>query len=54
MTNNTIAAHIDSTVNGVAYYTDANGTFGSQASADGALFSTTTNGSLTFGTLPVP
>ena len=48
------AANLETTTtNAIAYYTDTVGTFGSKASADGALYATSTNGTLTFGTLPV-
>lgn len=50
----TSAANISTTINAVATYTDANGTFGTKASADGALYATSTNGTLQWGTLPVP
>lgn len=46
-------ANLTTTANAVAYYTDAAGTFGSKASANGALYATSANGALTFGTLPV-
>lgn len=45
-------ANITTTANAVAYYTDTAGTFGSKASANGALYATSANGALTFGTLP--
>ena len=45
-------ADLTTTTNAVAYYTDAAGTFGSKASANGALYATSANGTLTFGTLP--
>ena len=45
-------ANLTTTANAVAYYTDAAGTFGSKASANGALYATSANGALTFGTLP--
>lgn len=47
------AANITTTVNAVAYYTNATGTFGSKASANGALYATSANGALSWGTLPV-
>lgn len=46
-------ANLTSTANAVAYYTDTMGTFGSKASANGALYATSTNGALQWGTLPV-
>ncbi len=47
------AADITTTTNAIAYYTDANGTFGSLASGNGALYATAANGTLQFGTLQV-
>ena len=47
-----IAANITSTTNAVAYFTDAAGTFGSKASSNGALYATTSDGELQWGTLP--
>ena len=47
------AADITTTANAVAIYTDANGTFGTKATSNGAAYATSTNGALTFGTLPV-
>ena len=46
-------ASITTTANAVAYYTDTNGTFGSKASANGALYATSANGELSWGTLPI-
>ena len=46
------AANITTTANAVAYYSDANGTFASKASANGVLYATSTNGSLQWGILP--
>ena len=48
----TTKANLTTTANAVAYYTDTAGTFGSKASANGALYATSANGALTFGTLP--
>lgn len=45
-------ANLTTTANAIAYYTDTAGTFGSKASANGALYATSANGTLTFGTLP--
>lgn len=47
------AANVSSTSNSIAYYTDSVGTFGSKASANGALYATSTNGTLQWGTLPI-
>lgn len=47
------AADITTTANAVAIYTDANGTFGTKATSNGAAYATSANGALTFGTLPV-
>ena len=47
------AANLTTSANAVAYYTDTAGTFGSKASANGALYATTANGALQWGTLPV-
>lgn len=52
-TSRASAAALSTTANDVAYYTDTNGTFGSISSADGALYSTTANGALQWGTLPI-
>ena len=46
-------ANLTTTANAVAYYTGTDGTFGTKASAKGALYATAANGALTFGTLPV-
>lgn len=46
-------ANITTTTNAVAYYTNTSGTFGTKASANGALYATSANGSLNWGTLPV-
>ena len=46
-------ANITTTANAVAYYTNTTGTFGSKASANGALYATAANGALQWGTLPV-
>jgi hypothetical protein len=46
-------ANITTTANAVAYYTDAAGTFGTKASANGALYATAANGALSWGTLPI-
>lgn len=51
--HDTYAAHISSTTNAIAYYTDNYGTFGTHASQDGALYATTENGTLHWGTLPI-
>lgn len=48
----TTAANITTTANAVAYYTNTTGTFGSKASANGALYATSANGALQWGTLP--
>ena len=48
------AANLTTTANAIAIYTDTAGTFGTKATANGAAYATTTNGALTFGTLPVP
>lgn len=47
------SANINTDINAVAYYTDAAGTFGSKASTNGALYATSANGALQWGTLPV-
>ena len=47
------AANITSTANGVAYYSNTNGTFANMASKNGALYATDTNGTLYWGTLPI-
>lgn len=49
----TSAANLTTTVNAVAYYTDTTGTFGTKASANGALYATSANGTLNWGTLPI-
>lgn len=49
----TAAANITTTTNAIAYYTNTTGTFGSKASANGALYATSANGTLQWGTLPV-
>jgi len=49
----TISANLTSTTNAVAYYTNTTGTFGSKASANGALYATSANGALQWGTLPI-
>ena len=49
----TTSANLTTTANAVAYYTNTTGTFGTKASANGALYATSANGALTFGTLPV-
>lgn len=49
----TSRAAITSTANAVAYYTNTTGTFGSKASANGALYATSANGALQWGTLPI-
>ena len=46
-------ANLTTTANAVAYYTDTAGTFGSKATASGALYAISANGALNFGTLPV-
>ena len=46
-------ANISSTTNAIAYYTDTTGTFGSKASANGAVYATAANGSIQWGTLPI-
>lgn len=46
-------ANITTTENAIAYYSDNTGTFASKASANGALYATSNNGALTWGTLPV-
>lgn len=46
-------ANLTTTANAVAYYTDIAGTFGSKASANGALYATSANGALNWGTLPI-
>ena len=46
-------ASITTTSNAIAYYTNTAGTFGSKASANGALYATSTNGALQWGTLPI-
>ena len=47
------SANITSTTNAVAYYTNTTGSFGSKASANGALYATSANGALNWGTLPI-
>lgn len=47
------AANLTTTANAIAYYTNTTGTFGSKASANGALYATETNGTLNWGTLPI-
>lgn len=44
---------LTTTVNSVAYYTDTTGTLGMKSSANGTLYSTSANGALQWGTLPV-
>ena len=51
--NTATAANLTSTANAVAYYTNTTGTFGSKASANGALYATSANGALQWGTLPI-
>ena len=51
--NKANAANITTTTNAVAYYTNTTGTFGSKASANGALYATSANGALQWGTLPI-
>lgn len=46
-------AQITTTTNAIAYYTNTTGTFGSKASANGALYATSANGALQWGTLPI-
>jgi len=47
------AASLTTTTNAIAYYTNTAGTFGTKASANGALYATSANGTLQWGTLPV-
>ena len=47
------SANITTTANAVAYYTNTTGSFGSKASANGALYATSANGALNWGTLPI-
>lgn len=47
------AANLTTTTNAIAYYTNTTGTFGTKASANGALYATSANGTLSWGTLPV-
>ena len=47
------AANITTTTNGVVYYTNTTGVFGNRASANGALYATSANGALQWGTLPI-
>ncbi len=47
------AANLTTTANAIAYYTNTTGTFGTKASANGALYATSANGALSWGTLPV-
>lgn len=51
--NKTTAANLTTTSNAIAYYTNTTGTFGSKASANGALYATSANGALQWGTLPI-
>ena len=44
---------ISTNQNAIVYYTDTTGTFGQKASANGALYATSANGSLQWGTLPM-
>lgn len=46
-------ANISTVANAIAYYSDANGTFAYKGSANGALYATSSNGALNWGTLPV-
>lgn len=46
-------ANITSTTNAISIYSNTTGTFSSVASKNGALYATTANGTVTFGTLPV-
>lgn len=46
-------ANLTTTANAIAYYTGTDGTFGTKASANGALYATAANGALSWGTLPV-
>lgn len=46
-------ASITTTSNAIAYYTNTTGAFGSKASANGALYATSANGALQWGTLPI-
>ena len=46
-------ANITTTSNAIAYYTNTTGTFGSKASANGALYATSANGALQWGILPI-
>ena len=48
-----VAAKLTTTANAIAYYTDTNGTFNAKASANGALYATKDNGTLSWGTLPI-
>lgn len=48
-----IAAKLTTTSNAIAYYTNTTGAFGSKASANGALYATSANGTLQWGTLPL-
>lgn len=45
-------ANLTTTANAVAYFSDTTGTFASKASANGALYATSANGALSWGTLP--
>ena len=47
------AANLTTTTNAITYYTNTTGTFGSKATANGALYATSTNGALQWGTLPI-
>ena len=46
-------ANLTTTANAIAYYTNTTGTFGTKASANGALYAESANGALKWGTLPV-
>lgn len=46
-------ANLTTTANAVAYFTNTEGTFGTKSSANGALYATSANGTLNWGTLPV-
>lgn len=47
------AASVSSTTNAVSIYSDTAGTFSHVSSSNGALYATTSNGSVTFGILPI-
>lgn len=47
------SAALTTTANAIAYFSDTAGTFASKPSGNGALYATSTNGALTFGTLPI-